>query len=152
MVAVSAARCVLRSTQFPPSIQEVSKWLSFFSLSLWLSFFSCYLAVDAHSPRERAHDEGRDVIYVDDAFVGADWGKWSGGGHMQADDLDELHAFAASIGLKRAWFQDRPDRPEASHYDLTRGRRDAAILAGAIPEAVEDGTARRRSARKARHD
>lgn len=89
-------------------------------------------------------------VYVDNAFCEGDWGKWNGGGHMQADALTELHAFAAAIGLKRSWFQARPDRPEAEHYDLTRGKRDAAILAGAIPEAVEDGTARRRAIRQAR--
>lgn len=85
------------------------------------------------------------AVYVDDAFVEGDWGKWTGGGHMQADTLDVLHAFAASIGLKRAWFQDRPGRPERAHYDLTASKRDAAILAGAIPESVEDGTRRRRA-------
>lgn len=89
-------------------------------------------------------------VYVDDAFVQGDWGKWTGGGHMQADTLDELHAFAARIGLRREWFQDRPDRPERSHYDLTASKRDQAIYAGAIPEAVEDGTARRRAAARAR--
>lgn len=85
-------------------------------------------------------------VYVDDAFVQGDWGRWTGGGHMQADTLDELHAFAQAIGLKREWFQERPGRPERSHYDLTASKRDQAILAGAIPEAVEDGTARRRAA------
>lgn len=85
-------------------------------------------------------------VYVDDAFVQGDWGRWTGGGHMQADTLDELHAFAQAIGLKREWFQDRPGRPERAHYDLTASKRDQAILAGAIPEAVEDGTARRRAA------
>ncbi len=89
------------------------------------------------------------MIYVDDAFVEGDWGKWTGGGHMQADTPEELHSFALSIGLKRAWFQDRPNRPEASHYDLTRSKRDTAILAGAIPEAVEDGTTRRKAQRRA---
>ena len=91
-------------------------------------------------------------VYVDDAFCSDDpngWGKWTGGGHLQADMLDELHAFAASIGLKRQWFQSRPGRPWNDHYDCTRRRRDAAILAGAIPEAVEDGTARRRALRNA---
>lgn len=90
-------------------------------------------------------------VYVDDAFCSDDpdgWGKWTGGGHLQADTLDELHAFAASIGLRRPWFQSRPGRPESDHYDLTASKRDAAILAGAIPEAVEDGSARRRAARE----
>lgn len=89
------------------------------------------------------------TVYVDDAFVGGDWGMWSGGGHMQADSVDELHAFAARIGLKREWFQSRPGRPDRDHYDLTRSRRDEAILLGAIPEAVEDGTSRRRAIRGA---
>lgn len=89
-------------------------------------------------------------VYVDNAFVEGDWGKWTGGGHLQADTEAELHAFAASIGLRREWFQSRPNRPERSHYDVTRSKRDAAILAGAIPEAVEDGTARRRAAMEAR--
>lgn len=89
------------------------------------------------------------TVYVDDAFVEGAWGKWNGGGHLQADSMDELHAFAQSIGLRRAWFQ--PHRlPERCHYDCTRSKRDAAILAGAIPEAVADGTLRRRAARDAR--
>lgn len=74
-------------------------------------------------------------VYVDDAFVEGDWGKWSGGGHMQADDVDELHAFAASIGLRRLWFQTKPGRPEHDHYDLTRSRRRMAIEKGAIAES-----------------
>lgn len=89
------------------------------------------------------------AVYVDDAFVEGDWGKWTGGGHLQADTLDELHEFAASIGLRRSWFQTRPGRPWRDHYDCTRSRRDRAILAGAIPEAVQDGTLRRRAARDA---
>lgn len=84
-------------------------------------------------------------VYIDDAFVEGQWGKWTGGGHMQADSLDELHAFAAQLGLRHDWFQDRPGRPERAHYDLTRSKRDRAIYLGAIPEAVEDGTARRRA-------
>lgn len=38
------------------------------------------------------------------------------GVHLATDgDLDELHKFAQSIGLKREWFQDHPAHP---HYDL----------------------------------
>jgi hypothetical protein len=89
------------------------------------------------------------AVYVDDAFVEGDWGKWTGGGHLQADTLEELHDFAAGIGLRRSWFQSRPGRPEKDHYDCTRPRRDRAILLGAVPEAVEDGTLRRRALRVA---
>jgi hypothetical protein len=86
-------------------------------------------------------------VYVDDAFVEGDWGKWTGGGHLQADTSESLHDFAARLGLRREWFQSRPGRPERDHYDVTRSKRDEAILLGAIPEAVEDGTARRKAAR-----
>lgn len=44
--------------------------------------------------------------------------------------LDELHRFAAQIGLKRDWFQNRPGR--MPHYDLTGSKRHAAIRAGAL--------------------
>lgn len=47
--------------------------------------------------------------------------------HLFADEPDaaELHTLAARIGLKRAWFQ-------GDHYDLTPGRRAAAVRAGAL--------------------
>lgn len=49
--------------------------------------------------------------------------------HLMADTLDELHAFAARIGMKREWFQGNASAP---HYDLTADRRAAAVEAGAI--------------------
>ena len=49
--------------------------------------------------------------------------------HMLADDLDELHAMAERLGLKRAWFQDKG----IPHYDISKGKRDLAIDYGAIP-------------------
>lgn len=48
--------------------------------------------------------------------------------HMMADSLEELHAMADKIGMKRAWFQ-----PESSpHYDVSKERRALAIQYGAI--------------------
>ncbi|MGH3611253.1 MAG: DUF4031 domain-containing protein [Pseudonocardia sp.] len=73
------------------------------------------------------------TIYVDDARIRATVGnytaRWS---HLftDADDLAELHRFAQSIGLRRAWFQDKPSGP---HYDLTDRLRRHAIHAGAHP-------------------
>ena len=87
------------------------------------------------------------AVYVDDAFCAGDWGRWTGGGHLQADTLHELHEFAARLGLRRSWFQSRPGRPDRDHYDLTQRERTEAIRLGAIPEAVRDGTVRRRAAR-----
>jgi hypothetical protein len=88
-------------------------------------------------------------VYIDSAFVHGDWGKWSGGGHLQADTPGELHAFAAQLGLKRAWFQSRPGRPEMDHYDCTRSKRELALKLGAIDEDMR-GSARRTLARMER--
>jgi len=70
-------------------------------------------------------------IYVDEL---ADWG-WVMYGktiqscHMVTDgDMEELHKFAESIGLKRSYFQDGT-KP---HYDLTPKRRAKAIEMGAV--------------------
>jgi hypothetical protein len=91
-------------------------------------------------------------VYVDHAFAVGDWGRWTGGGHMQADTLDELHEFAARIGLRREWFQSKPGRPENDHYDLTRAVRDLAISLDATAEDRRAGTRRRQAIRRARRD
>lgn len=49
--------------------------------------------------------------------------------HMIADTLDELHAMADRLGLKREWFQDEASFP---HYDIAKSKRSLAIAAGAI--------------------
>lgn len=49
--------------------------------------------------------------------------------HLFTDgDLQELHAMARLIGMKRSWFQEHSTLP---HYDLTESRRAAAVQAGA---------------------
>lgn len=90
------------------------------------------------------------AVYVDDAFVAGDWGRWTGGGHLQADSLDELLAFAARMGLRAAWIQRKPGRPDHDHYDLTRDGRRRAIELGAVVETWRDGARRRRARRPAR--
>jgi hypothetical protein len=55
--------------------------------------------------------------------------------HMAVEgDIEHLHEFARTLGLKREWFQDKPKAP---HYDLIPSKRDAAIKLGAVP--VESG-------------
>lgn len=49
--------------------------------------------------------------------------------HLSCPNLEELHQFAAQIGLKRQWFQDKPGHP---HYDLTPGMRVMAVKRGAL--------------------
>lgn len=69
-------------------------------------------------------------VYVDQVgYVtpNKNW-KWDKACHMYADTEEELHEFAASIGLKREWFQDHWSLP---HYDLTPNMRRKAISAGA---------------------
>jgi hypothetical protein len=68
------------------------------------------------------------AVYVDAAI----W-RWSGlkWCHLLADDLDELHRFAARLGIKRTSFQG-PPRRAAPHYDLTGYERSRAIALGAV--------------------
>lgn len=60
------------------------------------------------------------------------WGsRWS---HLTCGgDCDELHAFAARLGLKRAYAQhmDRADH-YYHHYDVTPPKRETALKQGAI--------------------
>ncbi len=50
--------------------------------------------------------------------------------HLLGEDIEELHALAQSIGLKRKWFQEHASTP---HYDLCLAKRKLAIAAGAVP-------------------
>jgi hypothetical protein len=72
---------------------------------------------------------------------------------LTADTDDELHAFAASLGLTSVMF--RPGTPAgphqvpvAGHYDVTLGERDQAVVLGARPITPEeaDGMERQRAA------
>jgi len=78
--------------------------------------------------------------------------KWQGGGHMQADTSEALHAMAAKLGLKPQWFQSKPGRPEHDHYDLTRSKREQAIRLGAIPINWREQSDIRRAVIAARRD
>ena len=98
--------------------------------------------------------EGADLtVYVDDSCIPAKVGRhdarWS---HLFADTQEELHEFAASIGLRRSWFQPGRPQPDGTpshlwHYDVTGRKRHQAIEAGAVPvtwrQAAEMMTARR---------
>lgn len=74
--------------------------------------------------------------------------------HMTADTVEELHEFAARIGLKRSWAQLPPEH-WIPHYDVSDGKRLQAIRAGAVEEdwrssrAIERHRAQRLAARTA---
>lgn len=66
------------------------------------------------------------TVYVDDAVVSWRGQRWA---HLMADSLDELHAFAAALGLPRRAFQDRSS---GAHYDVPAQLREEAIRCGAV--------------------
>jgi hypothetical protein len=71
-------------------------------------------------------------------------GRWC---HLNADAEEELHAFAARLGLKRDWYQPGrrlgPDGtvafdPYLSHYDIVPSKRALALQMGAVFEPIRD--------------
>jgi hypothetical protein len=60
--------------------------------------------------------------------------------HLASDTaFDELHDFAARLGLRRVWFQ-------GDHYDLPVHRWDEAVASGATPIDSRDLVRRLRAA------
>jgi hypothetical protein len=67
-------------------------------------------------------------VYVDDAIWNWAGRRWC---HLLADDEQELHRFAARIGVHRLLYQG-PPKTSAPHYDITGLERDRAVRLGAI--------------------
>lgn len=78
--------------------------------------------------RDGAPEDGSDgavtvTVLVDDAT----W-PWRGRlwAHLASDEsLEELHTFAETMGLRRAWFQ-------GDHYDVPAEARERAVALGAV--------------------
>lgn len=69
------------------------------------------------------------MVYVDslkECTPKKGW-RWKEYCHLFADSLEELHEFAAKIGMRRSWFQ----QTKLPHYDLTAKRRKIAVENGA---------------------
>ncbi len=64
-------------------------------------------------------------VYVDNAKNGFGRMRMC---HMMADTLDELHAMAERLELKRSWFQPK----SSPHYDICQSKRARAVQLGAI--------------------
>jgi hypothetical protein len=86
------------------------------------------------------------AVYVDDSRIRWRGREWS---HLIADTTEELHAFAALLGLDRAWFHRRPARPWKDHYDLPEAKRQLAIARGARPITCREATEMLRAKRLA---
>jgi hypothetical protein len=65
------------------------------------------------------------AVYVDAEGIRWHGREWN---HLDADSLDELHAFADKLGLRRSWFQSKTLYP---HYDVTTSVRTRALAMGA---------------------
>ncbi len=89
------------------------------------------------------------TVYVDDwrqpATVGPVTARWS---HLTADTVEELHRFAADLGLRRTWFQAHPHDPLRHHYDVTDRLRVAAISRGAVAVTWRQAARARRQRRR----
>ncbi|MFX1682201.1 DUF4031 domain-containing protein [Mitsuaria sp. CC2] len=76
-------------------------------------------------------------MYVDDAEVQKHGYAWF---HLMADSIQELHGFAASIGVPARAFHRGARHP---HYDVTASQRERALDNGAVAitarEAVQIG-------------
>jgi hypothetical protein len=68
------------------------------------------------------------AVYVDSAIWSWAGCRWC---HLLGDDLDELHRFAADLGIQRTSFQCAP-KAATPHYDLTAYERVRAIRLGAV--------------------
>ena len=70
-------------------------------------------------------------VYVDEMAPCIQTAKWhyEQSCHLVADSVEELQEFARDMGLRKSWFQNKPELP---HYDLTYGWRTKAIAFGAI--------------------
>lgn len=76
-------------------------------------------------------------VYVDPLLKhgGSSTFRWTTSCHLYADTVEELHAFAKRIGMKREWFQDHWS---TAHYDLTEPRRKRAVELGAIEHTIRE--------------
>lgn len=75
------------------------------------------------------------LAYARQRVVGVRVDYWC---HMATDsaDLEELHRFAQSIGLKREWFHN--SGLTVPHYDLTPNKRERAVAAGAVEVSAKE--------------
>jgi len=74
------------------------------------------------------------AVYVDAAIWKFSGKLWC---HLLADEIHELHGFAAQLGVKRSSYQG-PPKTSAPHYDITGLERDRAVRLGALECSREE--------------
>ena len=93
----------------------------------------------AHCPCLRRMFHWAMAVYVDKAIFPWRGRRWA---HLMADDLDELHAFAARLGIPRYKFQDKRS---GAHYDIDDALRTVALQLGAVPVSRSEDRVRMRA-------
>ena len=73
------------------------------------------------------------MVYVDNAFVQRQGHQWC---HLLADSVEELHDFAATVGLPRQAFHLGARIP---HYDITAKQRTLMLARGVQAVSVRQG-------------
>lgn len=68
------------------------------------------------------------AVYVDAAIWPHAGRRWC---HMLADTPEELHRFAAELGIKLSSYQG-PPKTSKPHYDITAFERNRALRLGAV--------------------
>lgn len=68
------------------------------------------------------------TVYVDESIFPYRGQKYC---HVWADDVEELHAAAQAVGLRRSWFQE-PPKASWSHYDCAPRIRSLLVRNGAV--------------------
>ena len=79
------------------------------------------------------------AVYVDNAVFRWRGRRWA---HLMADELDELLAFAARLGIPRRAFQDKRS---GAHYDIDSALRERALTLGATPVSRHEDRTRMRT-------
>lgn len=79
------------------------------------------------------------AVYVDKAIFPWRGRRWA---HLMADDLNELHAFAARLGIPRYKFQDKRS---GAHYDIDADMRVTALQLGAVAVSRTEDRVRMRA-------
>ncbi len=78
------------------------------------------------------------AVYVDEPVWEWHGRMWC---HLTADSADELHRFAARLGLRRTAFHSRPGRPWRDHYDIPERLRLEAVRLGALEITLREAGA-----------
>jgi len=83
-------------------------------------------------------------VYLDDSRIRNRGREWS---HLIADTTEELHVFAARLGLERVRFHGNRARPWKDHYDVPEAKRQRAVQLGARPLSRREAVAMLRAKR-----